>query len=225
MYEYKLKLELKSDTLFGRGDGVAGLVNAEVEHDEYGMPYLRGRTLKGLLLEEADNLIFALDQMGQAAQWKAIKLKLFGPPGASLEREAILHIGDARLPEDLRRLVIDGIKAQRYTPTEVLESLTTIRRQTAVNANGAADDNSLRAVRLILRETYFEATLTFVQEPAPEDLAFLSACAKALRRAGTGRNRGMGWLRTSLCDAKGQELKEAWETFKSALYSKREEKA
>ncbi len=44
-----LTLTLKSDTAFGRGDGVAGLINAEVQHDESGLPYLGGKTLKGLL--------------------------------------------------------------------------------------------------------------------------------------------------------------------------------
>lgn len=54
---YKMKIQLLSDTTFGRGDGVAGLIDQEVEHDADGFPYLRGRTLKGLLSEECDNLI------------------------------------------------------------------------------------------------------------------------------------------------------------------------
>ena len=53
--------------------GVAGLIDREVEHDRYGLPYLHGRTLKGLLGEEADNLLYALDPAG-------IKLK-----GSALE--------------------------------------------------------------------------------------------------------------------------------------------
>lgn len=48
---YSIKIKLLSDTTFGRGDGVAGLVDQEVEHDQYGFPFLRGRTLKGLLSE------------------------------------------------------------------------------------------------------------------------------------------------------------------------------
>jgi CRISPR/Cas system CMR subunit Cmr4 (Cas7 group RAMP superfamily) len=53
---YHLKIKLLSDTTFGRGDGVAGLIDQEVEHDANGFPYLRGRTLKGLLSEECDNI-------------------------------------------------------------------------------------------------------------------------------------------------------------------------
>ena len=57
---YRLKIKLLSDTTFGRGDGVAGLIDQEVEHNPCGFPYLRGRTLKGFLSEEGDNLIAML---------------------------------------------------------------------------------------------------------------------------------------------------------------------
>ena len=58
--ELKMEITLLSDVTFGRGDGVAGLIDAEVEHDEYGMLYLRGRTLQGLLVEECANIFMRL---------------------------------------------------------------------------------------------------------------------------------------------------------------------
>jgi hypothetical protein len=59
---YTLRFELLSDTTFGRGDGVAGWVDQEVEHDADGLPFLHGRTLKGLLREEGVNILFALQR-------------------------------------------------------------------------------------------------------------------------------------------------------------------
>ena len=59
-----VRLELLSAATFGRGDGVAGLVDREVEHDSNGFPFLRGRTLKGLLAESAEDLVFALEHQG-----------------------------------------------------------------------------------------------------------------------------------------------------------------
>ena len=47
MPSYQLRLTLLSDATFGSGDGVAGLVDAEVQHDYVGLPFLGGRTLKG----------------------------------------------------------------------------------------------------------------------------------------------------------------------------------
>jgi CRISPR/Cas system CMR subunit Cmr4 (Cas7 group RAMP superfamily) len=77
MSTYTLKIKLLSDTTFGRGDGVAGLVDQEVEHDRYGFPYLRGRTLKGLLSEECDNLIAVLPDDNQQDDEKMVKMELY----------------------------------------------------------------------------------------------------------------------------------------------------
>ena len=67
MHEYRLTFTLLSDATFGRGEGIAGLIDREVEHDRFGLPYLRGRTLKGLVSEEADNVLFALERPGDRA--------------------------------------------------------------------------------------------------------------------------------------------------------------
>ena len=70
MTTYWLKFALKSDATFGRGDGVAGLIDSEVQHDTYGLPYLGGRALKGLLGEECANIIFALELQSKAQRWQ-----------------------------------------------------------------------------------------------------------------------------------------------------------
>jgi len=90
-----------------------------------------------------------------------------------------------------------------------LHSLTAIRRQTSIDAKtGAPLKETLRSMRVILRKTPFEAALTFGAYPTSDDLALLAACVKALRRAGTGRNRGRGKLTAQLCDAQGQDVTE-----------------
>lgn len=207
MTTFWLKFTLKSDATFGRGDGVAGVVNSEVQHDAYGLPYLGGRALKGLLGEECANILFALECQGKAERWRAAAQRLFGRPGSREEDQSLPHVGDARLPEDLRQAVKRGIERGELTRKQVLHSLTAIRRQTAVDAKtGAPLKETLRSVRVILRETPFEAPLTFEAEPEPDDLALLAACVKALRRAGTGRNRGRGELTARLYDAQGQDV-------------------
>jgi hypothetical protein len=57
-----LDIRLLSDGAFGRGEGVAGLVDSEVEHEPSELPFIRGRVLKGLLVEECANLLFALSR-------------------------------------------------------------------------------------------------------------------------------------------------------------------
>ncbi|WP_375475002.1 RAMP superfamily CRISPR-associated protein [uncultured Nostoc sp.] len=204
---YKLKITLLSDTTFGRGDGIAGLIDQEVEHDAYGFPYLRGRTLKGLLSEESDNLIGVLLPADVCCYWENIACTLFGVPGSSLQTMGIMHVGDACLPEDLRTAVAWQIKNEELTNNEVLDSLTTIRRQTAINSQiGVADEGSLRSFRVVIRQLEFQADLIFETQPSHEILSLLSASILALRRIGSGCNRGRGHVKCTLHDTSGKDI-------------------
>jgi hypothetical protein len=204
METYTLTLTLESDATFGRGDGVAGLVDTEVEHDRYGMPYLRGRTLKGLLAEERANILSALGD--QASRWNESAQRLLGRPGSTIEDKANMRVGNACLPSDLRAAVAVDVEAGKYTKTDVLESLTEIRRQTAMDESGVPDPGSLRAMRVVLRQTVFEASLSFTRPATRDNLALLAACVMALHRVGTRRNRGQGRVTARLLDTQGQDV-------------------
>lgn len=204
----ELRLTLKSDAAFGRGDGTIGLVDSEVEHDEYGMPFLRGRTLKGLLVEECANILFALETKNLPVAGKLSQAGkfLFGQAGSALEDEGLMHVGPALLPKELREAVKIDIKSRRLTPAAVLDSLTAIRSQTAVNENGAPDEGSLRSIRTILRKTVFIAELSFARQPEPDALGLLAGCGLGLRQGGTGRNRGLGRMEARIYDSKGTDV-------------------
>lgn len=201
----QLRFTLLSDATFGRGDGVAGLVDEEIEHDTAtGLPYLRGRTLKGLLVEECANILYALqhnpayDVPRQAYDVLRVLRQaardLFGNPGSTLDDDGLLHIGHAQLPQMLRDAIAVDVRAGRLSANNVLESLTAIRRQTAVDKNGAPERESLRAMRVLLRDLPLQADLTSEASLDEHHLAMLVACALGLRRAGIGRNRGRGRL-------------------------------
>lgn len=238
MIEMELQLMLRSDATFGRGDGVAGLVDAEVEYEEaLGLPFLRGRALKGLLVEECANLLYALSLQNVPAvlvrAQQSARL-LFGRPGSTPEDDGLLRVGSALLPQKLRMAVEYEISNGNLTPADVLDSLTAIRRQTAVNEKtGTPDKNSLRALRVVLRETLFTARLTLLPGPqkladelnatdTKDLLALLSASTASLHRAGLGRNRGRGRLTATLYKINGEsreDISSAWETLLSSEQS------
>lgn len=204
---YLLKICLLSDTTFGRGDGIAGFVDQEVEHDPFGFPYLRGRTLKGLISEECDNLISSLPN-GQDV-WYDAAAKLFGTAGSTRNSIGKLHVGDACLPADLREAVASQLQQRRATLTkaDVLSSLTVIRRQTAIDAKtGAPETNSLRTARVVIRGTQLTAPLSFEDLPTPKMKVLLAVGALALRHVGISRNRGRGHVQCLFCDDTGSDL-------------------
>jgi hypothetical protein len=119
-----------------------------------------------------------------------------------------MHVGDACLPEDLRREVAKQFELEQYrreitlTPTDILSSLTTFRRQTAIDSKeGVAKDKSLRSSRVVLRELCFTAPITLNLKPSDDSekiLALLAVSILALRRIGSGRNRGRGHVKCTL---------------------------
>ena len=208
---YTLKITLKSDATFGSGEGVAGFIDAEVEYDpKTGLPFLRGRALRGLLVEECANLLYGLKQVNPTRYQDAEKAakRLFGAPGSRSEDAGALFVGRAELPEKLRQAIRYAIKNDKITPSGALEALTTLRRQTAIREDGAPEKNSLRTQRAILRETEFVALLTLQGDANAFEEALLAACARSLRRAGTGRNRGRGRLETKLFKTEAEVLTE-----------------
>lgn len=206
MSQYTILLTPTSDATFSSGDGVAGLLDREVEYDAVtGLPYLRGRTLKGLLGEEADNILFSLarveeqsPQQNRVSTWLAIRTLLFGETGSDNTVSGLLHFGPARVPDGIRRSVVEAIERHQISAQDVLASLTAVRRQTANTAEGIPVDGSLRTMRVVLRQTPFQARVVSKRALDQQEEAFLAATVLALRRAGTGRNRGRGRLQTDL---------------------------
>lgn len=118
----------------------------------------------------------------------------------------MVRIGDALLPTAVRQAVKAAVDKQRsdrpdeknnaLRESEVLEAMTAIRRQTAIDPDGTPREGSLRATRVVLREAVFDAQLSFDFDPSTaanrREMALLVACTASLRRVGSGRNRGRG---------------------------------
>jgi len=161
------------------------------------------------LVEECANILYALDQTQSPAHetMKTTALRLFGKPGSDLTGQAIIHIGTATLPADISRKVRQEIANNRLAPQDVLDALTTVRYQTAVDSErDTPKDNTLRAMRVILRETEFSAPIIVRESLTSYDQALLAACAASLRRAGLSRNRGRGRIAVAVSGLEGNAL-------------------
>lgn len=208
MASYQLKIRLLSETTFGRGDGMAGEVNQEVVHDQYGFPFLRGRTLKGVLSEECDGVAAMLPNQ---PHWNDALHNLFGSAGSTTTTQGNWQYGDATLPELLRHLVAVQQQNNELNAAEVLASLTTIRQQTAIDGTtGTPDKGSLRAARVLIREIVFTSRLTTEAQPSDYEVMLLAAGCRALRHIGLSRTRGRGHVRCSLYDKDSTDITDTW---------------
>lgn len=200
----RLRLELLSDTLFASGYGLAHHLDADVEHDlRTGLPFVRGRTLKGLLTEGCAEVLAGLGQTKNDDRFVQAALDAFGVPGSTEAHRGQLRVGNARLPASFQAEVrrrIAAEKSEAVTTEEVLGSLATVRRRTAIDEEtGTASKGSLRAQRMLRQGLVLDAPLD--ADALTPDARFLVAlAAAAVQHAGTSRARGAGHLRLSVYD-------------------------
>ncbi len=193
-----LQIELLSDATFSRGEGTAGVVDTEVEHDEFGLPFLGGKTIRGLLRDSWLSMGGYFPDLADAAE------RVFGR-SRSLDEACRLRIGDALLPDRVRDIVRVATGPEpgegRLMPPMILAGFTSIRYQTAENReSGAPAATTLRSSRVVLRGFIFESRLSWLNGYAsnPDDRRILALCALATRHSGLLRNRGRGHIRMTL---------------------------
>jgi hypothetical protein len=193
MPEYALEIETLNDTTFGMGAGVSGVVDAEIQQDELGLPTLSGRAIKGLLVNSCSEILYPLPAE-KKERWQEIARQVFGERGDTSDEEG-LFICDAVMAPDLRAYLQYLSAQNQLSRQDLLSALTDVRRQTAMSEFGAPKDETLRATRVLLRKQTLYATFILPKRFKDEQKALLGACALSLRRAGTGRGRGKGKLK------------------------------
>lgn len=195
--EWTLKITLLTDTAPGRGEGVAGLVDSEIDHDEFGLPYFHGRRIKGLLSAQCAEILGALRAQSKLGKWEMAANALFGEQGANSDTPACVTFGHANLPSAVRAHLRDASPAIGRSDT--LNALTVTRRQTRVDpVTGAAADKSLRSTRAIRRNLTFTSRVWFAGQADEALVGLLAACATSLRHVGMHRWRGMGLVKVTL---------------------------
>lgn len=188
-----LALTFLTDSAVGRGEGTAGVVDADVETDDLGLPLMGGKTLHGLLRDSWLQMAPCFGQLEEAA------VRILGPEG-DLEEEAILHVGDAMADPSLRAHVARAVNRSenRIPREEVLAACTAIRQQTAQTRGGEPERGTLRATRVLRAGQTLVAPLLWLRDADEADLEVLRRAAAGVRHVGLGRNRGLGVVQLRL---------------------------
>lgn len=182
----KIRMELLSDAIFGNGASIPGAEDISAQNDEFGFPYYKGSTFKGVLREEYERYLEWIncnDIEGEIT-------RLFGKSGNDLKTGGFIF-SDFVLSPYVKKAILDEIGHNNRE--EVLETLSNIRMFTSITDEGVAQKGSLRMARCV------DKGLSFYGEVkcSKEDEARLEEVIKSIKWIGSMRNRGFGKVRLS----------------------------
>lgn len=172
------------------GSGLSGATYADslVNKDKNNLPFIPGKTLKGLIRDAAEQINKLDDNISSSAYLK----KVFGVNPEELkgeensfENEGCAFFTDATLSKYLSdNILTNGLTQELY---QVISS-------TQIDENGQAKDNSLRQMEVTVPLTLYGIIENFPEEYTDE----LKTSLDWIKRLGQNRNRGLGRCQFSL---------------------------
>lgn len=178
MSNIKYTIKFYSQWHCGSGLSAGADVDALVVKDRNGMPYVPGKTVKGLVREAVENLM----QFTEADKSGLIK-EAFGEEGGIT---GCAHFGNAELNEYVRNAIVKANASQF-----LYNKVTT----TAISEDGTAQNHSLRSIQTVVPCT-LHGEITGVPDELADDII---RSFGLIKRIGHKRTRGLG-----RCDIKGE---------------------
>ena len=176
-----ISIKLLSDLCCYSGEVYNTTVDTDVVYDDYGLPYIPAKRLKGCIREAA----LELYEMGLMPHYNAIFGKEGSDASAFTISNARLENYDAKVKELKQFEKTDFVNQQN-----VLSLYTYLRTQTAVDANtGTAIENSLRTLRVLKKGLIFHADVDLENKDYFEE--FKNAVSM-VKHMGVSRTRGLG---------------------------------
>lgn len=178
------------------GSGQADVnVDAEVIHDDVGLPYFPAKRFKGLLYESALEVAEMSELSGLKLLDKA-KIDALFQRGCTGEAQLIvpnLYLEDQAAMHESWAYLEDAFPAL-FQPSDVLESYTSLRYQTKINREtGTAADTSLHNMRVVDAGLCFRGEIEII-DGNRRAWEILVLALRNLSEAGLKRTRGFGHI-------------------------------
>lgn len=189
-----VRVQLLSPIHLGSGQADVN-VDAEVIHDEVGLPYFPAKRFKGLLYESALEVAEMSDLAGLQLLQKSELDELF--QHACLGKNQLL-VSNLYLEEygklhDSWQILEDKFPAL-FQPIDVLEQYTSLRYQTKIDRQtGTAADTSLHNMRVVDEGLTFTGLIKFEHE-SQRALEIIGLALRNLSQSGLKRTRGFGHI-------------------------------
>lgn len=189
----KYQIYFYSDWHCSSGQSTGFGANLVVIRDPHGLPFIPGKTLKGLLLDACKTF----ELLDAANDWHKFKEDVFGIGDdkkndeeksaedeefvKQVAKQSVCFFTNAQLPENTRTYLADA---------EVSRFLFREASSTAINKNGIAVDHSLRVMETVIPLTLEASIHKFPDED--DYIKKIDQCFKWVKRLGVNRNRGLG---------------------------------
>ncbi len=180
--EIKYKLIFYSDWHCGSGLAAGADMDALVVKDKNGLPYVPGKTLKGLIREAVIDILYLIDgERGTLNDKKEAFENTFGymDDNNDRTRQGTVFFTNATFPEERAELVLTN-HAQKY--------LFRTQAFTAIQKDGIVDEHSLRRLETVI-PCELEGKIISVDCRIQQEIF---EGMKMIKRLGVCRNRGLG---------------------------------
>lgn len=181
----KIRMHLVSDVVFGNGESVPGGEDISILRDEYGFPYYKGGTFKGIFREELGNYLAWTKNDEREAEQEINRL--LGRSGDdNIQNLDKLIFSDFTLSDYVKQQMLSEIEPGQESM--ILEALSHVRTFTAVTPDGTVQKGSLRQCRCVNKglNFYSEVRCSSKDDRLVEDVL------STIKWVGTMRSRGFG---------------------------------
>lgn len=185
--DYQIKMLEYWQSSSGLGHGSAA--DSETIKDRDGLPYLPGKTIKGLWREAMQTLVDA----GHLSANQGLVNHIMGSPAGD-------GTGSVRSHSHWSNASLAPCEKNDIIKADLSKHLYTEVASTAMDEKGLAKDGSLRVAQVCIPVTLHGSIHIELDDKVEDEKikSLLSAGAKMIRRLGMSRNRGLGRCHVTL---------------------------
>ena len=177
-------MKLISDTIFGNGESIPGAEDIFVLTDEYGFPYFKAATLKGIFREE---LIRYMQLSGVSEPEIKNKVsELLGYSGDDENAANKMTFTDLTISDGVKAAICEKLGLNKRML--VTDLFTNIRTFTKIDENGMVAKGSLRTARCVNKGLVFYGSIRCTDS----EKELIKNVLGMIKSIGTMRNRGFG---------------------------------
>lgn len=177
MADIKYKIIFHSPWHCGSGLSAGADLDALVIKDKNGLPYIPGKTLKGLIREAVEDYVTFTGLSKEKEIEKAFGHKVANAADDIVRGDAFFTNGELSAEE---KDAIVKMKLQKH--------LYKAKSSTRIDENGIADDHSLRRVETVVPCTLYAE----IHDIGPDFAEIIGKAMGLIKRIGVNRNRGLG---------------------------------